>query len=209
MLQLIGGLKELCKTQLGGFEAQNIMSPLKRKPGNFYENNNPSKSAVLALLYPKENIPHIILTVRADYTGVHSGQVSLPGGKYEEGDENFIKTALRETKEEIGINETNIEIIGALTDLYIPASNFIVYPILGIIEQQPNFFPDVTEVKQLLEVPIPLLLNENSVKIKPVHMSIFNEIRDVPCFDFYGHTVWGATAMILSEIKELLKKHYT
>ena len=206
MTSLISLLKKQFELQLPGFEAQNRMSPIKNRPLLNTINNNASKSAVLVLLYPKNNTPHIVLMVRQDYEGVHSGQVSLPGGRYEKRDKNFTATALRETHEEIGIDETKVEVIGELTDLYIPASNFIVYPVLGYLDHTSVFKIDTAEVKQLLEIPVSLLLDDAIVKTKPVYMSIFNEHRHVPCFDFDGHAVWGATAMMLSEVKEMLKR---
>jgi 8-oxo-dGTP pyrophosphatase MutT (NUDIX family) len=160
----------------------------------------------MLLLYPEEDQWFFILIKRPDYQGVHSGQVSLPGGKFEEEDLEFIRTAIRETYEEIGVNPNEIEVVGALSRIYIPPSNFLVYPFIGYCEQKPSFVID-QEVERVITVPVDLLRNENIV-----HHGKFLaggnlgfEIK-APYFALDNEKVWGATACILSEFKLILQK---
>jgi len=163
------------------------------------------KSAVLALFYPDEvNTTKLILILRNTYNGVHSAQVGFPGGKLEDQDESLEFTALRETEEEIGVPKHHVEIIKALTQVYIPPSNFYVQPFIGVLKKIPSFVKDDTEVDELIEVPLIHFLDEQSVITKTVSTS-YNVEVEVPAFQLNGHVVWGATAMMLSEIKDLLK----
>lgn len=200
------GLKRQLLLQLPGIEAQNLMAPIKRPSPDLYINNYPQRGAVLVLLYPQNNVFQTVTMLRSDYNGPHSGQISFPGGKHEEADENFEKTALREAKEELGIDIDRIEILGAMTELYIPISNFIVYPFLGIMDEAPDFSPDPVEVQKVIEIGLHKLLDETHVKRKPIMISLIGKEIETPYFDLEGQTIWGATAMILSELSELLKR---
>jgi len=204
--RLISELEKQLKLQLPGIEVQNKMAPLKIKEREAFRKNYPQKGGVLVLLYPAGNSIKIALMLRPENMGVHSDQVSFPGGKFEQGDETMENTALREAKEELGIEPSKIKLIGALTELYIPASNFVVYPFLAVSEVRPDFVPHSVEVKKIIEMDIVQLLDESIVKSKPVFMSVLGKELVVPYFDFEGHTIWGATAMILGELKELLKR---
>jgi len=206
IIRLKKGLKRQLSLQLPGIEAQNRMTPIKRRSPDLYIKNYPQKGAVLVLLYPQNDVIQTVTILHSDYDGAHSGQVSFPGGKYEEGDENFEKTALREAKEELGIDIDRIEILGAMTELYIPISNFIVYPFLGIMDKAPNFNPDPVEVQKVIEIGLHKLLDEAYVKRKPIMISLIGKEIEAPYFDLQGQTIWGATAMILSELRELLKR---
>ena len=143
---------------------------------------------------------HFILTERAQYKGVHSAQISFPGGKIEKLDTNLSATALRETQEEIGIK--NITLIRELTTTYIPPSNFMVTPFLGYINSEQDFTPNI-EVNKIIKVDVMQLLNDANLINKNMTTSYMKNI-DVPCFMLNNYTVWGATAMMLSEIKDLL-----
>lgn len=194
--------------ELPAIEAHVKMAPLERitlKP-NFSEGQPPRSAAVLMLCYPKNGKTHLVLILRNEYKGVHSAQIAFPGGKYEEDDLDFSVTALRETHEEIGIHPSQVEIIKSYTQVYIPPSNFIVYPFLGICHQELNFIPDPTEVAAIIELPISTLLNDSIVVNAEIAISETNSIK-LPAFKIDNHTVWGATAMMLSELKEVLKKH--
>jgi len=199
----ISKLKEL---PLGGIESQFKMAPELRRKYSLkgIEANNPKDSAVLALFYPdKDYNTKILLMLRASYNGVHSAQISFPGGKKEENDANLQNTALRETEEEIGVLKNEIIIVRELTKTYIPPSNFWVTPFIGILKRIPVFKTN-DEVEKLIEISLIDILDENSMTSKNLTTSYMQNI-DVPCFKLNNYIVWGATAMILSEIKDLLK----
>ncbi|REJ81431.1 MAG: CoA pyrophosphatase [Bacteroidetes bacterium] len=159
--------------------------------------------SVMILLYEEEERVKIPLILRPDNTGIHSGQVALPGGRFEPADENLINTALRETKEEIGVDSDRIKLIGKLTELYIPPSNFLVYPHIGMLKGRPLFIPDRKEVVKVIPLDLELLMDERRVHEKEIRLS--NGLGIVtPYFNVNGYTVWGATAMILSEFKSVL-----
>ncbi|MBX7182377.1 MAG: CoA pyrophosphatase [Bacteroidia bacterium] len=203
-------LKEGLKNKLPGVEAQFKMASSLRFPPDYIEQYRPKarQGSVMVLLYPIEDVIHTVLTLRTSYKGVHSGQVSFPGGKREESDENLIKTALRETWEEVGVPDYDIEVIGGLTELYIPASNFIVTPYVGIVQEKPEFQPNRREVERILEADLALLLDDKFKKQTQVKINESLTI-DAPYFDIEGQVVWGATAMMLSELAELIRPHYS
>ncbi|MDU8886513.1 CoA pyrophosphatase [Yeosuana sp. MJ-SS3] len=169
---------------------------------------NSKKAGVLALFYPDENdVTKIILILRKTYSGVHSDQVGFPGGKLEEKDKSLKEAAIRETYEEIGVPMHRIEVIRELTEVYIPPSNFYVKPYLGITTIVPQFVKQEDEVEELIEVFLKDLLIEDNVVNKTVSTS-YNKDLEVPAFNLNGYTVWGATAMMLSEIKDLLNQTF-
>jgi len=188
--------------------AHQIMVPPERiellKKVNIQE-NNPKKAAVLMLLYPKNNKTHLVLIERNSYLGVHSSQIAFPGGKVEVNDPSAAFTALRETQEEIGVEMNKVSIIKAFTEVYIPPSNFMVFPFLGYVNEELQFNPEPREVASVIELSIENFLDERLVVTKEMNTSYSNSIR-VPAFKIKEYYVWGATAMILSEVKEVLKK---
>jgi 8-oxo-dGTP pyrophosphatase MutT (NUDIX family) len=161
----------------------------------------------MVLLYPIDDIIHTVLTLRTSYKGVHSGQVSFPGGKREQDDENLIATALRETWEEVGVPDYDIEVGGGLTELYIPASNFIVTPYVGIVKERPEFQPNHREVEKIIEADLHILMDDTLRKQTQVKIGE-NLTIDAPYFDIDGQIVWGATAMMLSELAEIIRPHF-
>lgn len=164
--------------------------------------DNAKKSAVLLLFYPEENGLHFPLIERTAYPGVHSKQIGLPGGAWEQSDPDYIATALRETEEEIGVSRQNIEVLGLLSSLYIPPSNFWVQPVVGFIQARPAFVPDPNEVEQVITAALSPLLGENAaVESKVQHSSGMH--LTVPSYIIGGHVVWGATAMMISEVAAL------
>ncbi|CAH0335963.1 putative Nudix hydrolase NudL [Flavobacterium sp. CECT 9288] len=197
---------EIINSRLPAFDAHIKMAPLERIESlkkTDASNEIHRLASVLMLLYPKNGKVHLVLIVRNSYDGVHSAQVAFPGGKHEKDDLDFSYTALRETYEEIGIDPSKIKIIKPFTELYIPPSNFLVYPFLGISKEPLDFILDPLEVAQIIEIPLMLLLNNEILVNKKQITSYSNEIF-VPGFNINEHIVWGATAMILSELKEVL-----
>jgi len=191
---------------LGGLKSQFKMIPKEREIINAINiaKRQPKKAAVLALFYPNnKNETCFLLTLRANYKGVHGAQISFPGGKYEATDINLEHTALRETFEEVGIDTTKIQIKKQMTDTFIPPSNFLVSPFFGILSHTPTFKSN-HEVEAIIEVKVSSLLNKNAIITKNMTTSYMKNIN-VPCYKLNNYTVWGATAMMLSEIKDLLE----
>jgi len=167
--------------------------------------SNPRKAAVLALFYPDNNGETLfLLTKRASYNGTHSAQISFPGGKVDQIDNDITQTALRELEEEVGVHRNTVELIRQISDTYIPPSNFLVTPFIGFVKEKPKFIPN-EEVAEIIEVAVKDLINDNFISSVKMNTSYMNEI-EVPCFTFNNQIVWGATAMILSEIKDLIKE---
>ena len=197
----IDDVRAAMERPLPGPWAQVTMAPRPRslRPA---EGVSPRRAGVLLLLYPLDEGPHLVLTVRTPDLNHHSGQISLPGGGWEDQDHSLQETALRETEEELGIDTADVEVLGPLTPLYIPPSNNCVYPFVAITSRRPVFHPDPIEVADLLEVPLSLLIDpatrceeEWVWREAPLH---------VPFYAVGEHKVWGATAIILAEFLSLL-----
>jgi len=187
---------------LPGVEAQLRMSPSVKRPVSA---EYPLKNAgVLILLYPFMGRIYTIFIKRTEYEGVHSGQVSLPGGMFEEDDGSIVNTALREANEETGIDRLAVTIIGKLTPLHIPVSNVNVHAFVGVVENRPEFHHDPAEVQYLIEESLDELLNEVHHKTKA--MTLFGNEVIVPYFDIQDNHIWGATAMIISEFAEVARR---
>jgi len=164
------------------------------------------KAGVLVLFYPdNQQQTHLVLILRKTYHGVHSAQVGFPGGQLEEHDVSIEFTAKRETFEEIGVPMHDVKILKPLTKLYIPPSNFTVYPFLGISTKTPNFNIEEEEVEDAIEVALSHFMDEDNIITTSVTTSYKINV-EVPAFRLNGHIVWGATAMMLSELKDLLKQ---
>jgi len=188
----------------------NKASHLKMIPPNrkldFLKNKTaqkPREAAVLCLFYPNAtNEVEFILILRKTYKGTHSNQIAFPGGKKELSDADFEQTALRETEEEIGVDSKAIRVFKTMSKVYIPPSNFMVYPFLGYATETPNFIKEAKEVEKIIKIPFETLLKQENTTKKVVETS-YGIAIEVPIFVLQDTEVWGATAMILQEIKDL------
>lgn len=198
-------LRQRLVLPLPGAEAHYKMANVERRVNSsrYKIPDDARKGAVLILLYEDEGRVLFPLILRPEYEGVHSGQIALPGGGFEESDETLQFTALREAQEEIGIFKNDVTILGSLSSLYIPPSNFLVHPFVGMISYKPHFVPDETEVAGIIETDLESVMDESLVSEKVVKLNNGIEIN-TPFFNIQNQTVWGATAMILSEVKSLL-----
>lgn len=195
--------------QLPGEVAHRKLAPLMRikelEKMNIGE-LQPNEAGVMAVFYPgTDGNTHLVLILRKTYQGVHSNQIGFPGGRVEEYDKDLEETALRETEEEVGIPQQEIKVIKKLSRLYIPPSNFWVQPYLGIMENTPKLIPQESEVEEILEVRLSDFLDDANRITQNLSTSYAKNI-EVPAYKLNGHIVWGATGMMLSEIREMLLK---
>jgi 8-oxo-dGTP pyrophosphatase MutT (NUDIX family) len=163
-----------------------------------------AEAAVLILLYWHDAKICTLFIQRPEYNGVHGGQISFPGGKKEKSDSSLLETALREAGEETGIDKDRISIIGSLTPLFIPVSNIVVTPFAGWFDGKPDLKPELSEVAYIIEADLSPFLDYSIIKTKP--FDIRGEQIDIKYFDYEGHVIWGATAMILHELLVILKR---
>jgi len=205
---IIPQLKAQLQLPLPGKEAQYKMATYRRMP--FKEKPIPEKvklASVLCLLYPKDGKLHLPLIQRVIAEGdKHSGQMSFPGGKLESSDKSKQAGALREANEEIGILSEDVKMLGALTPLYIPASNFQVFPFVGYLNYKPTFIPQEREVAEVVEVALADLIASKSLKYKSMEFRKNYKVKNVPYFDVNNKTVWGATGMMLSEFVAIINQ---
>ncbi len=199
---LTNGLKK----PLPGQPAQKNMSPLPIDPRrfNFNFSESPKRGAVLILIYPDADEAFFPLIKRPVYAGVHSGQIAFPGGKMELEDKDISHTAVREAWEEVGVLPKDVRLLGQISDLFIPASNFLVSPIIGYTERKPDFVPEIKEVDRIIETPLKQLLNLEIRKQKILEIGGQFKLN-TPYFDISNEVVWGATAMILEEFIQVLE----
>ncbi len=168
---------------------------------------NVKLAAVLLLLFLQDQTWHLTLIQRTiNPQDRHSGQISFPGGRYEPQDETLANAALREAHEELGVSSERVRLLGRLTELYIPISNFVVHPFVGVLHdgQPPDFTPQPGEVATILVPPLTIFLEENSRKTTDITISETVVLKNVPYFEVEGRVLWGATAMILNEFLEVV-----
>lgn len=199
--------KKLNEEPLPGIDAMLEMAPVSRRSYSYNFSESAIVASVMFLVYPKNGKTYFPIIIRPskNHMDKHRGQLSMPGGKLEKSDVSHWACAMRETEEELGIEATGIEYLGELTPLWIPISNFMVYPFVGKYAQEPVFRIQPEEVAGVLEMDLHALLDEKSKKNGTISMPSGIELEDVPFFDIEGHKIWGATAMMLNEIVTLLK----
>jgi 8-oxo-dGTP pyrophosphatase MutT (NUDIX family) len=200
-------LNQLQGLELPGMDAHDAILPFMAKERKlaFDLDPNPKISSVAATIFPKYEQAFILLIQRQSYEGVHSDQVGFPGGKREEGDPDLAFTALREMEEEVGVPRNEPILVRSLTQVYIPPSRFLVQPFLYYLNHRPEFIPEEREVSAVIEMPVAHLLSDESVVEGIIKMSNGISIK-TPYFEYQGYRIWGATAMMLSELKALLKQ---
>lgn len=198
-------LGDFSNISLKGQPAHFEIAPYRAKYTNPTFKTPPRKAAVLILFYPIQNISHFALIQRPNYEGSHGGQISFPGGKWENEDINLNQTALREAWEETNINQKHVNVLGNLSQIYIPPSNFEVTPVLGLSETRPVFKPDEREVEEIIEVPLAELLDDENLQNTEIKLNSGKNLK-TPYFNLQSKIVWGATAMMLNELKYLIKE---
>ncbi|MCK5138130.1 MAG: CoA pyrophosphatase [Bacteroidales bacterium] len=190
--------KETLATNLPGEQAQLLMASEFR--GAFTHEGEPVHAAVMVLMYPSDGHISLAFIKRNEYPGPHSAQVSFPGGAREDQDGSLEFTALRETREELGIND-GIGVLGSLTELYIPVSNFMVTPFVGWLDQRPVFNPDTSEVQYVIEASVYELMDPKNQRSETILQH--GQTLEVPIYVAGDEKIWGATAMMLSEFLEV------
>ncbi len=211
---MIHKIRERLKEPLPGTKAQLEMSSRHFSPDilqalldNLPEGHR--KAGVVLMLFEQAGYWHTALMQRPHSAHAHSNEVSLPGGRYEETDGDLQVTALRELGEEFGVATADIEVLGALSPLYIPRSNIYVQPFVAHwLQPAKGFLPDPNEVVEILPTPISWLQEAARKKITDLPYTkkdgSQHALRDVPYFDLHDRIVWGATAMMLNEFAALL-----
>ncbi|MFN8277758.1 MAG: CoA pyrophosphatase [Chitinophagales bacterium] len=202
----ITSISEALLRPLPGQAAQLQMAPPYREPMDMQLilQRQPRLGGVLLLLVEKEKNLEIVFTRRMEYAGVHSGQISFPGGKQEPDDIDLTATALRETQEEIGVDPSMLQVLGRLSELYIPPSNFLVYPSVAYASQPLEFKAQEREVREIFTIPVHFFLQPENRRTTMIPFANGNTL-EVPAFIFGDAVIWGATAIILSEFVAVLQ----
>ena len=198
LYQIEASIHDALTQPLPGASAHCLLAPRPRHgwaPGQIPLEAKPS--AALILLFPFSGEAYTLLTVRGDHLPQHAGQVSFPGGRLEP-TETVENAALRESHEEVGLDPRRVRLIGKLSPLYIPASGFALFPVIGIADTRPKFLCKTTEVKRILEIPVGKLSGAEGLHLG--YRWYKNDCYQVPYFDVEDERVWGATAMILGEL---------
>ena len=210
----ISRLKRRLQEELPGYKAHEKVLPIGRTakiPENAYK--SAKKSAVALVLFENEKqcsdrvkCWSSLLIQRPIYEGYHSGQVCFPGGKCDESDESALSTALRECEEETGIRKEKLNIIGELSPVYIPVSNFLIEPFLFHLTEESELIPDEREVHEIFEFELEKDLKNNLIDYTTIELSPQRKLSEVPYFPIKDKVIWGATALILAEFQEILSE---
>jgi len=200
-------LSDLKKQFIGPFpgeRAQLSMSPeIRDYMNNLKKKTLVKKAGVAIIIFQKEGVLYTVFIKRPKYDGPHSAQISFPGGKLDYVDNNLIQTAIRETQEEVGIKADDLLFISSLSPLYIPISNILVQPVVFFLPYQPVYCISTREVDHVIEIDFKTLFDDNSVKEKTLQIGEIN--FNTPYYDVYDNHIWGATAMVVAELKEIMK----
>lgn len=201
-------IKEKLSGPLPGLEAQKAMMPADRLSRlSEYKKEIPlaRQGAVVLIMFPKRVAWHFLLIRRKERPGdVHSGQLGLPGGKVESTDISPLFAALRETQEEVGLNLSEETLCGSLSPVYIPPSRFLVQPYVAVLDQEPYLSPAPGEVEAIHHVPLSWLFESRCKQFENFKTS-YGLLKNYPCYNFNGLLLWGATAMIMSEMEWILR----
>jgi 8-oxo-dGTP pyrophosphatase MutT (NUDIX family) len=191
-------LHQRLQKPLPGEMAHKKMASAARYRLGIKPNERTRRSAVLICFYPYQDSIYLPLILRPQYDGVHAGQMAFPGGRMERFDENLTRTALREAQEEVGIRVTDVKVLGLLTELFIAPTYFYFLPVVGMLPYRPDYYPDPHEVEAVVEVDLETLLDETIVGDSQIEVR--GVVVDAPFYQIQGHRVWGATAMMISEL---------
>ncbi|PKP34362.1 MAG: CoA pyrophosphatase [Bacteroidetes bacterium HGW-Bacteroidetes-15] len=200
---IVKSLKINLAKDLPGLSSQLKMAPALRDRPEFPKSPNSAtkNSAVLISIFPDNKCAKTILIKRTVYKGVHSGQISFPGGKADDSDVNLIETALREAEEEVGINPSEVEVLGTLTSLFIPVSNILVVPVVGVIPKPKKLHLNLQEVEYTISVDLMQFKDIRNISVKTISVNSLS--ISAPYYSVENEVVWGATAMLISELTEL------
>lgn len=200
-------IKEKLSGKLPGAKAHLGLAPLSRKAALEKEIIPPAtaqKSAVMILFFEKAEKLHVIYIRRSMYVGIHAAQIAFPGGRYDETDLDLQETAFREIEEEIGIHRSKIELLGKISPIYVPPSNFLISVFVGFLHETPVYLPDEREVGEIIELDVDELLLPNAVQEKSFYIPSSGETVTAPCFATSKCDIWGASAMVTNELLEAL-----
>jgi len=196
-------LQNILQEDLPGWKAHRLMATQVHRDQRATPRADARRAGIMILFYPHRDTFSMPLILRPVYSGVHSGQVAFPGGKMETFDKDIITTARRETKEEIGVTVKKSQVIGRLSDIYIPPSNSLVTPVVALSEKKPVYDIDPHEVVEVIDVALDDLINPDNKKVVQINIP-GRGVVDAPSYQINGHTIWGATAMMISELLVLL-----
>ncbi|WP_025763629.1 NUDIX hydrolase [Dyadobacter tibetensis] len=192
---------EKLKLPLPGELSHQRMQASSRNKLNFKPNERTRRSAILILFYPYQNDIYFPVILRPPYDGVHSGQIAFPGGRQEPTDRDLVQTALREAQEEIGLRLNEVKVLGQLSQLFIPPSNFNVLPVVACTPSRPSFYPDPREVADIYEIPFSEIIKQEIIGSSQI--IIRGEPVTAPYYKIDNKEIWGATAMMISELLDV------